>query len=111
MDRVRSINSVASMTTFMGPLDFLDSQSSFDLIFGLCPTMLRIYKRGKKSCATEDTDYLAAKLRTFIQSCQLHIFCDVVQLQYVGTKSYDSHKMLADISLDLSSLKMVSHHK
>jgi len=111
MDRVRSVNSVASVTTFAGPLDFLDSQSSFDLIFGLHPTMLRISKRGHNCCATEDTDYLAAKLRTFIQSCQLHIFCDAVQLQYVGTKSFDSNKMLADISLALSSLKMVSNHQ
>jgi len=95
----------------MGPLDFLDSQSSFDLIFGLRLSMLRIFKRGKKSCATKDTHYLAARLRKFIQSCQLHIFCDAVQLQYVGTNSYESHKMFADISLALSSLKMVSYHK
>ena len=111
MNRVRSVNSVVSVTTFMGPLDFLDSQSSFDLIFDLHPTMLRISKRGKTSCATEDTEYLAARLRTFIQSCRLHIFCDVVQLQYVGIKSNDSNKSLADISFALSSLKMGSHHK
>ena len=111
MDRVRSVNSVPSVTTFMRPFDFLDSQSSFNLIFCLRPTMLRISKRGKKNCATEDTKYLAARLRKFIQSCQLHIFCDAVQLQYVGTNSYESHKMFADISLALSSLKMVSYHK
>ena len=94
----------------MGPLDVLESQSSFFLIFGLHPTMLRISKRGKKSCATEDTDYLVAGLRTSIQSCQLHIFCDTVQLQYIGIKSYDSDKILADIFLALSSLMMISHH-
>ena len=111
MDRVRSVNSVPSVTTFMRPFDFLDSQSSSNLIFGLRPTMLRISKRGKKNCATEDTKYLAARLRKFIQSCQLHIFCDVVQLQYIGTKSYDSNKMLVDIYFALSSFKMVLHHK
>ena len=37
--------------------------------------------------------------------------CDSVQLQYVGTDTYDSQKMRADISLALPSLKMISNRK
>jgi len=55
--------------------------------------------------------YLATKLHAFCNFCQLHIFCDSVQLQYVGTDTYDSQKMLADISLALTPLKMISNHK
>ena len=59
----------------------------------------------------EDTEYFVERLLKFLQFCQLHFFCDAVQLQYIGTKSYGSYTMLADISLTLSSLKMVSHYK
>ena len=51
-------------------------------------------------------EYLIKKLSEFYNLCRLHIFCDSVQLKYVGTDVYDSQKMLADISLALSKLKM-----
>ena len=54
--------------------------------------------------------YLATKLHKFCNFYQLHIFCDSVQLQYVGTDTYGSQKMLAEISLALTSLKMISNH-
>ena len=54
--------------------------------------------------------YLVTKLHAFCNFYQLNIFCDSVQLQYIGTDTYSSQKMLADISLDLSSLKMISNH-
>ena len=95
----------------MLPIDSLESQSIFDTIFGSYPTILRLSQRGKTSCATENTEYLAARFLIFLHSCQLNIFCDTVQLQYIGTKSYDSHKILTNITLALSFLKMVSHHK
>ena len=42
MDRVHSVASISAMTAFMGSLNFLDSQSTFYLIFGSNPTMLRL---------------------------------------------------------------------
>ena len=97
--------------TYTGPFDFLDSQASLDLIFGPNPTMFRLAPGKNKQCASEDTEYLETKLLKFCNFCSLHIFCDSVQLQYVGTESYDSQKMLADIFLALTSLKMISNHK
>ena len=73
--------------------------------------MLRLSQRANNRCATENTEYSSDKLRVFCQLCQLHIFYDAVQLQYVGTASYDSHKMLVNTSLALSSLKIVSQLK
>ena len=46
-------------------------------------------------------------MNEFCKFYRLHIFCDSVQLKCVGTDVYDSQKMLADISLALSKLKMV----
>ena len=40
--------------------------------------------------------------------CQLHLFCDIVKLQYVGTETYDTHHILHDIYLALSELKLLS---
>ena len=39
---------------------------------------------------------------------QLHLFCEIVKLQYVGTETYDTHCMLHNIYLTLSDLKLVS---
>ena len=108
MERVHSVASVRTMTTFTRSLDFLDSQSSFHLIFGSKRMMFRLSQQENNHCATENTEYVSNKLRDFCQLRQLHIFCDAVQLQYVGTTSYDSHKTLPDISLALSSFKIVS---
>ena len=73
--------------------------------------MLRLTPHKNKQCASEDTEYLALKLLELCNFCWLHIVCDSVQLQYDRTESYDSQKMLDDISLALMSLKMISKHK
>ena len=78
MDCVRSVASDCAMVTFTGSLDFLDSQSTFHLIFGSNLAMICLSQRGNHRCATEDTEYLSNKLRAFFQYFQLHIFCDVV---------------------------------
>ena len=54
MDRIRSVVTSRGSMTYTGPMNFLDSQDSFNLIFGSHPTILRltsgkktaIYKRG-----------------------------------------------------------------
>ena len=111
MDRVRSVVSSRESMTYTGPFDSLNSQASFDLIAGPNPTMPRLVPGKNKQSASEDTEYLATKLLEFCNFYQLHIFCDSVQLQYIGTDSYDSQTMLADISLTLTSLKTVSNYK
>ena len=97
--------------TYTSPLHVLDTQSSFDLVFGSNPTMLHLFSKKHKQCTTEDTEYLTSKLLNFCNSCQLHIFCDLVQFQYVGTASYDSQTILAYISITLNSITMVLTHR
>jgi len=89
-------------------MDFLDNQASFVSVFGLNPVMLRVSKRAAGTCTIKDTEYLATKLGKYCDTCQLHLFCDIVKLQFVGTTVYDSHRMMHDIYLSLSSLKLES---
>ena len=106
MDRVRSVATSTEVMTYTGSLDFLDSQDIFDVVFGNDPSMLTLIPRKKGQCATKNTDYLIQERNEFCNLCRLHIFCDSVQLKYVGTDIYDSQKMLADISLAVSKLRM-----
>ena len=89
-------------------MDFLDNQASFVSVFGLNPVMLRVSKRATGTCAIEDTGYLATKLGKYCDTCQLHLFCDIIKLQFVGTTVYNSHRMMHNIYLSLSSLKLES---
>ena len=70
--------------------------------------MLRVSKRAAGACAIEDTEYMASKMTNHCDLCQLHLFFDIVKLQYVGTETYDTHRMLNDIYLALSDLNLVS---
>ena len=101
------------MTIYLGSLDFMDSQTSFDSMFGNTPVMLRVTRRAAGSCATEETEYLATRINTYCDLCQLHLFCSIVKLQFVGTVDYDTHRMMHNIYLTLFELKLVykSHGK
>ena len=79
----------------------------FDDIFGPDLTMLNQIPRKRGKFANENTDYLLSKVNELCTLYRLHIFCDSIQLKYVGTNVYDSQKMLVEISLALSKLKMV----
>jgi len=108
MDRVRISVASGRLSTYLGPMNFLDNQASFVSVFGLNPVMLRVSKRVVDTCAIEDTEYLATKLGNYCDTCQLHLFYDIVKLQFVGTTVYDTHRMMHNIYLALSSLKLES---
>ena len=113
IDRVCKLVTSVRVTTYLGSLDFMDSQTSFDSIFGNTPVMLRVTRRAVGSCATEETEYLATRINTYCDLCQLHLFCSIVKLQFVGTVDYDTHRMMHNIYLTLFELKLVykSHGK
>ena len=60
----------------------------------------------RSSRAIEDSGFLRSKLLVLCSLFHLHLFCDIVQLQYVETTTYDSNQMMSDISLTLSNLKL-----
>ena len=106
IDRVHSVAISGGFMTYIGPLDFLDFQSSFDTGFGDDPTMLRLNSRNRGQYTGEDTEYFRSKVIAFSNICRLNLLCDSVQLEYIGTEDYDSQNIFADISLALSKLKM-----
>ena len=108
IDRVRISVASRRFSNYLGPMNFLDEQESFASVFGLNLVMIRVSKRTTGTCAIEDTEYLATKLGNSCNTCQLHLFCDIVKLQLVGTTLYDTHRMMRDIYLILSSLKLES---
>ena len=108
MDRVRTSVASSRLSTYLRPMDLLDNQASFVSVFSINHVILRVSKRAAGTCVIEDTEYLATKLGKYCDAYQLHLFCDIVKLQFVGTIVYDSHRMMHDIYLSLSSLKLES---
>ena len=107
MDRVRKSVAFVGVTTYRVSFDFFDIQASFDSIFGKNPVMLRVSKGVADTYAIEEREYLTTRLTKFCNFCQLHLFCSILELQFVGTKTYDTHRMIHDIYLALSELKLV----
>ena len=70
--------------------------------------MLRVSKQAANTYATEDTKYLGNRQTVYCDLFQLQLFCDIVQLQYVGTNTYDTYRMLNGIYLALSEPNLVS---
>lgn len=70
--------------------------------------MVHITRRTTGFCVTEDIKCLKHKLSDFDDLYQLYLLCNIVQLQYVGTGTYGSYRILHNIYLALSSLKIES---
>ena len=102
--KMNIVQSPSVDSAYNGPLDFLDNQSSFDNIFGIAPEILLITTRSSR--AIEESDTLRSKLDIICSLSQLHNFCNIVQLQYIGIDTYDSNQMISDISKTLSNLKL-----
>lgn len=70
--------------------------------------MLYLTRRAVNSCTSEDTDYLRTKLTDVCDIYQLHPLWNIVPLQYLDIDSYITYRILNDIYLALSGLKLVS---
>ena len=69
MDRVQQSVASVGVTPYLGSLDFLDSQASFDYDLGPNLVTLRVSKRTAGTCATEDTEYLTIRLTKYCDLC------------------------------------------
>ena len=54
----------------------------------------------------EESNTLRSKLLTLRSRFQLHIFYNILQLQYVEIENYDSNQMMSDISLAHLTVKI-----
>ena len=108
MNCVRFSIESGEVSTYPEPIDFLDNQLNFKSVLGNNPTLLRTTRRSAGTYAIADTAYWGKKLTAYCDLRQLHLFCDIIQLQNIETTTYDTHSMLHDIYLALSGLKFVS---
>ena len=69
----------------------------------------RFIRNGTEVTTIKETYYFASKVIVFCNLNRLHIFFNSVQVKYVDTASYDSQKILADISLSMSNLKITNN--
>ena len=106
IDRVRRSITSVGMTTGLGSLDFLDSQANLDSVFGQHPVIIQVSKRNVGTCAIEDTECLVTRLAKYCELFRLHLFCSIIELHCFGTKTYDTHRMMHAIYLELSGLKL-----
>ena len=74
MDWVLSVAISGGFIAYTGPLDFLDSQSSFNAAIGDDPAILRLPSCNRGQYASEGTEYLRSKVIAFSNLCRLHIF-------------------------------------
>ena len=87
--------------TYTGPLDFLDNQATFNLLW---PNPTPVFVHPPNSGGITD---ITIKLRSFFELCQLQIFNSVFRLDYVGsTENLDAHTIEA-IGTNLRHLSMV----
>ena len=80
IDRVRRSITSVGMTTCLVSLDSLDTQASFDSVFGQHPVMIRVSKQTVGTCAIEDTECLVTRLAKYCEFFRLHLFCSIIKL-------------------------------
>ena len=105
MGTVHFYSSVSSIYT--GTLSFIVNQAIFNDIFGSNPVMLIFITRSYHTIEVSST--LRLKILNLCSLFQLHIFCDIIQLQYVGTTTYNSNQTMSNIALALSNLEIEFH--
>ena len=91
-------------STYTGPLDFLNIHTRFYNIYRLVLEILLVIIHSSRAIEVSDT--LQSKISTLCSRYQLDIFWNIVQLQYVGTETYDSNQMMTDIPLAPSNLNL-----
>ena len=75
------------ITSYFGPLNFLDDQSSFDSIFGTNPPLLHINNASSLQAGEpiENSLVIPRRLHSFFQDCKYDVFVCICRDDYVGS--------------------------
>ena len=94
--------------TYHGPLDFLDSQTSFDSLFSPpAPVRLTVASTG---VPTLDSISAARAITAFVDNCKFRIFIPIFRSDYVGTADRNDAASLHATVQALKKLSMSSRH-
>ena len=95
MGRLRS--STSTVLTYNSLFNILDSHDIFYVTFGSDPIIASVTVYPSR--AMEDSKTLCAKLVNLYNLSQLHIVCDIAQLQDIALKHYDFQQIISQICL------------
>jgi hypothetical protein len=103
MARILTSSDPGSLPTYLGSLNFLDDQDTFDSVF---PAPLPLDEDGQpcdRTCSTS----VSSRIKDFLGRCELDLFADILRLDYVGSDSATSPETIRQISDRLSRLSIV----
>jgi hypothetical protein len=97
----------SSHSSYFGPLDFLDSQTAFDLIF---PNPVPLLVTTSPTGASIDSLSLSVSLDKFLDTCKFQLFVPIFRSDYVGTFTRNDAASLQATVAALKKLSMSSRH-
>ena len=103
MARILDSSNPGSLPTYLGSLNFLDDQDTFDSVF---PAPLPLDEDGQpcdRTCSTS----VSSRIKDFLGRCELDLFANILRLDYVGSDSTTSPETIRQISDRLSRLSIV----
>jgi len=92
-----------SLPTYLGSLNFLDDQDTFDFVF---PAPLPLDENGQP-CDRTCSASVSSRIKDFLGRCELDLFADILRLDYVGSDSATSPETIRQISDRLSRLSII----
>ena len=110
-----SKNSVSTVFTYCGPLNFADNQEMFNVVFGSNPVMLHVTKFTKLNdgpssasgpASITDSASPAQQFHMFVQRCHFDIFVALCESDYVGiVNSHSTQKAIQEVCRKLQGLQ------
>jgi hypothetical protein len=103
MARILASSNPGLLPMYLGSLNFLDNQDTFDSVF---PSPLPLDKNGQP-CDRTYSAYVSSRIKEFLGRCELDLFTDILRLDYIGSDSATSPKTIRQISDRLDCLSIV----
>ena len=104
-----SVPSLNLITTYHGPLDFVDNQNTFYSVFGTKPPLLHINRHSTISAGEpiEDPNLVPRILTEFFNRCKYDIFTCICRDDYVGFGYIpDNSQAIQEICKKINALSM-----
>ena len=104
-----SVPSLNLITTYHGPLDFVDNQSTFDSLFNTNTPLLHVNRYSTVTAGEpiEDSSLIPQLLTKFLNECKYDIFVNICRDDYVGIGYVpDNSQAIQEICKKLNALKM-----
>jgi hypothetical protein len=99
-----SSDTAGTLPTYLGHLDFLDDQATFDTVF---PSPILPLEDNGTPGDHKSSNSIPNRIAAFMSSCELDLFASILRLDYVGSDAVTSPEMIRQISDRLRRLSIV----